>query len=53
MQTRRWEDQEGRKHFSTEIVADRMLMLGERRSAPGGDTGAPTENFVEEDEFPF
>jgi single-strand DNA-binding protein len=53
LQTRRWEDQEGRKHFSTEIVADRMLMLGERRSVPSGDTGAPTENFVEEDEFPF
>lgn len=53
LQTRRWEDQEGRKHFSTEIVADRMLMLGERRSTPSGDTGAGAENFVEEDEFPF
>ncbi len=54
LQTRRWEDQEGRKHFSTEIVADRMLMLGERKSAHGGE-GAPLtgDAFQEEDEFPF
>ena len=54
LQTRRWEDQEGRKHFSTEIVADRMLMLGDRKTAHGAE-GAPLggENFADEDEFPF
>lgn len=54
LQTRRWEDQEGRKHFSTEIVADRMIMLGERKPAHGAE-GAPlgTEAFPDEDEFPF
>ncbi len=54
LQTRRWEDQEGRKHFSTEIVADRMLMLGDRKPAHGPE-GAPLggETFADEDEFPF
>lgn len=32
LQTRGWEDQSGKKHFRTEIVANRMLLLGERRN---------------------
>lgn len=31
LQTRSWEDEEGRRHFRTEIVANEMVMLGERR----------------------
>src|SRR5689334_21650601 len=31
LQTRRWEDKEGQKHSSVEIVANEMMMLGERR----------------------
>jgi single-strand DNA-binding protein len=31
LQTRHWEDQEGNKHSSTEIVANEMIMLDERR----------------------
>lgn len=31
LQTRHWEDQEGNKHQSTEIVANEMIMLDERR----------------------
>lgn len=53
LQTRRWEDQEGRKHFSTEIVADRMIMLGERRSNQQTDNGPMPDTLSEEDEFPF
>ncbi|MCC6190385.1 MAG: single-stranded DNA-binding protein [Anaerolineales bacterium] len=58
LQTRRWEDQEGKKHFATEVVANEMIMLGERpaRPASGGDSGAaahPHELPIEEDEFPF
>jgi single-strand DNA-binding protein len=56
LQTRRWEDQEGKKHFTTEVVANEMIMLGDRplRSNAGGEGGynAP-EPSVEEDEFPF
>jgi single-strand DNA-binding protein len=53
LQTRRWEDQEGRKHFSTEIVADRMIMLGDRKAGHGGEAPLGTEAFQDDDEFPF
>lgn len=49
LQTRHWDDPEGNKHTSTEIVANEMIMLTERREAdltPEADTS-------EEDEFPF
>ncbi len=57
LQTRRWEDQEGKKHFTTEVVANEMIMLGDRplrsnAAAEGGGYNAP-EPSVEEDEFPF
>lgn len=35
LQTRSWEDQDGKKNYRTEIVADNMIMLG----SPGGSTG--------------
>jgi single-strand DNA-binding protein len=31
LQTRHWEDQEGNKHSSTEIVANEMILLEDRR----------------------
>jgi single-strand DNA-binding protein len=50
LQTRQWEDSEGGKHSSTEIVANEMIMLGERK-----DTNHTPLDFEadEEDEFPF
>jgi len=30
LQTRRWEDAEGNKHFTTELVAKEMIMLSEK-----------------------
>lgn len=50
LQTRHWDDQEGNKHTSVEIVANEMIILGERREA--GETGTEPET-VEEEEFPF
>lgn len=50
LQTRHWEDAEGNKHTSTEIVANEMIMLGERREAA---EIAPEFEVGEEDEFPF
>jgi len=41
IQTREWEDKEGNKRYTTEIVASQMLMLGTRDS--GGATNAFTE----------
>jgi single-strand DNA-binding protein len=31
LQTRRWEDSEGNKHYTTELVAKEMIMLGDKR----------------------
>ena len=60
LQTRRWEDKEGVKHTTVEIVAAEMMMLGERREAnhtPAGDEpAAPEESEAAAgnvDEFPF
>jgi single-strand DNA-binding protein len=60
LQTRKWDDKEGVKHFTVEIVAAEMIMLDDRRDAnhasiseepvaadePQGQTGS-------EDDFPF
>jgi single-strand DNA-binding protein len=58
--TRRWEDKEGVKHSTVEIVANEMMMLGERREAnnqaPSGEepvTSDESEGQAGEDEFPF
>ncbi|PJF21338.1 MAG: single-stranded DNA-binding protein [Phototrophicales bacterium] len=32
LQTRGWEDETGKKHFRTELVANEMILLGDRRS---------------------
>jgi single-strand DNA-binding protein len=43
MQTRKWEDKEGNDRYSTEIVANKMVMLGGksdgRRASDDGDEG--------------
>ena len=31
LQTRGWEDENGKKHFRTELVANEMILLGDRR----------------------
>ena len=60
LQTRRWEDKEGVKHVTVEIVATEMMMLGERREANHGPAGEelvaseePEGQAGSEDEFPF
>jgi len=50
LQTRHWDDQDGNKHTSVEVVANEMIILGERREA--GEATAESES-VEEEEFPF
>ena len=50
LQTRRWEDSEGNKHSATEVVANEMIILGERHS----ETESVEENQSDQDdEFPF
>jgi len=58
LQTRRWDDKEGNKHTTTEVVASEMLILGDRREpAPDqGDDASESDEFdnrADEDEFPF
>jgi single-strand DNA-binding protein len=50
LQTRRWEDNEGNKHFTTELVAKEMIMLGDRREVSGESSVSSMED---EEEFPF
>ncbi len=50
LQTRRWEDNEGNKHFTTELVAKEMIMLGDRREI-SNDTPYSSETL--EEDFPF
>jgi single-strand DNA-binding protein len=38
LRTRKWQDKEGKERYTTEIVAERMQMLGSRSGM--GDTGA-------------
>ena len=68
LQTRKWQDKEGQEKYTTEIVADRMQMLGSRAGAGGGDaperatstagagrSGAPAKKNVDDldDDIPF
>jgi len=58
LQTRYWEDKEGQKHTSVEVVANEMLMLGDRRdnssqSQESDDEEDQSEPVADEDEFPF
>ncbi len=49
LQTRRWEDAEGNKHFTTELVAKEMIMLGEKKET----VRTSFDQDEEEGEFPF
>ena len=49
LQTRHWDDTEGNKHTSVEIVASEMIMLGDRRDSES----SISDETIEEDEFPF
>ena len=39
LQTRKWQDKDGDDKYTTEIVADRMQMLGSRQGMGGGGGG--------------
>ena len=51
LQTRGWEDQEGKKHYRTEIVANEMIVLDERRAEPAEDR--VEESVLADEEYPF
>lgn len=57
LQTRSWEDQQGQKKYTTEIVANTVQFLGganETRSQSGPtDDFGPEPSFDSEEEIPF
>lgn len=58
LQTRQWEDKEGQKHKNVEVVANEMMMLGDRRdnNKQGDEMDQEddlSEPIADEDEFPF
>ncbi|MFQ5813558.1 MAG: single-stranded DNA-binding protein [Anaerolineae bacterium] len=53
LQTRGWEDENGKKHYRTELVANEMIMLGERRSAEATEEGRGDKTEFASNEFPF
>lgn len=57
LQTRRWDDNEGIKHTSVEIVANEMMILGDRRDSSQNANNNTSEATPavedEEDEYPF
>ena len=52
LQSRKWEDNEGAKHSSVEIVANEMMILGERKEGNQVQTNEPSL-IEDESEFPF
>ena len=54
LQTRSWEDQERRKRFRTELVANEMILLGGHQGASEAIESADKRSVDEgEREFPF
>jgi single-strand DNA-binding protein len=51
LQTRGWDDGEGKRHFRTELVAHEMIMLGGRQ--PAALEEEAEEPVEESDDFPF
>ena len=54
LQTRKWQDKEGRDRYTTEVVGEKLLMLGGKGD---GDRKKPADNdeahFVPNDDIPF
>jgi len=52
IQTRRWENKEGIKNVTIEIIANEMMILGERKDITQTQNGDTSEINFEED-YPF
>ena len=53
LQTRNWEDKDGIKRYTTEVVCDMFTMLGRKMDTDNSQQAAPTSNSDEEDDLPF
>jgi single-strand DNA-binding protein len=48
LQTRSWDDQEGKKRYMTEIVVDNLVLLGDKGGAQGSAAARPAERPASE-----
>lgn len=53
LRTRSFEDKEGHKKYTTEIVAENFTMLGRRSDFENGNTGEGTQNIKKEESVDF
>ena len=62
LQTRSWDDQQGQKRYTTELIAQEVKFLGGGRdggagaggfSSPGFATGPDNEGDIDPDDLPF
>jgi len=53
LRTRAWEDRDGNKRWTTEIIARDIVLLGSREDAGNGGDLAPPEPPPIEDDVPF
>jgi single-strand DNA-binding protein len=60
LQTRRWDDKEGLKHSTVEVIASEMILCGDRRDSSnqtqvgeGPEISEESDTQSREDEFPF
>ena len=53
LQTRNWEDKDGIKRYTTEVVCDMFTMLGRKMENDGPQAAEPASSGDEEDDLPF
>ena len=54
LQTRNWEDKEGNKRYTTEVVANQVLFLGGKGSSAGTTaSGSDEPPPISDDDIPF
>ena len=51
LQTRKWEDKEGNERWTTEVVANQMLMLGDRMSNDMSNDNASSSQSSSDNDF--
>ena len=51
LQTRQWEDKEGHKHYTTEIIANSVQFISGAKA--GGEAPSQDETHINEEDIPF
>ena len=52
-QTKKWESDDGQKHYKTELIASRVLFLGKREDTPQPDGENKSQDELEPEDIPF